>query len=249
MADLGRIFKENPVNPGYCLVLRPMGGEYDRVWAEIQRELKATMEWNDVGDLRGAAIMEEVVREIARTDAVIVDVSEARPNVFYELGIAHVMKGVNKVVLVKQSSSNVPFDLQAYRYLDYEPTPEGLASLLPELERRVRQALEPTSWFRIAEGGTYHSDPLLADEKFYTFELQAKVFAGQAQYRNEAVRIAIAVYDYPDSTAVADRLEKTLAGGETCQVPRLPWRVKFEYFEEVQGGRQAVICVIPDVAT
>ena len=40
--------------------------------------------------------------------------SEARPNVFYEFGIAHVMKGVNKVVLVKQSSSNVPFDLQAY---------------------------------------------------------------------------------------------------------------------------------------
>lgn len=250
MADLGRIFKENPVNPGYCLVLRPMGGEYDRVWTEIRRTLKATFEWNDVGALTGAgAIMEEVVREIARTDAVIVDVSEARPNVFYELGIAHVMKGVNKVVLVKQSSSNVPFDVQAYRHLDYEPTPEGLASLLPELERRVRQALEPTSWFRIAEGGTYHSDPLMADEKFYTFELQAKAFAGQAQYRNEAVRIAIAVHGYPDSTAAADKLEKTLAGGETCQVPGLPWRVKFEYFEEVEGSRQAVICVIPDVAT
>ena len=103
-----------------------MGGEYDRVWAEIRRELKATMEWTDVGALTGAgAIMEEVVRQIARTDVVIVDVSEARPNVFYELGIAHVMKGVNKVVLVKQSSSNVPFDVQPYRHLDYEPTPEA----------------------------------------------------------------------------------------------------------------------------
>lgn len=109
MADLGRILEDKPVNPGYCLVLRPMGGEYDRVWGEISRALEATFAWTDVGTLRGAGtIMEEVLREIGRTDAVIVDVSEARPNVFYELGIAHATKGDRKVVLVKQASSHVP---------------------------------------------------------------------------------------------------------------------------------------------
>ena len=51
MADLNRIFKENPINPGYCLVLRPMGGDYDRVWAEIHQALEQMFAWTDVGTL------------------------------------------------------------------------------------------------------------------------------------------------------------------------------------------------------
>jgi hypothetical protein len=46
MSDLQTIFKENPSNPGYCLVLRPMNAEFNRIWSSIKRELQKTFAWD-----------------------------------------------------------------------------------------------------------------------------------------------------------------------------------------------------------
>ena len=97
----------------------------------------------------------------------------------------------------------------------------------------------------MAEGDTYHSGPF-AGEGFRTFDLDAKAFAGDSLHHNEAVRIGISVFEYPGGQPVGDPVERTLRSGETCPIPGLPWRAKFEYFEDVDGRRQAVICVIRD---
>lgn len=135
MSDLREIFRDNLPNPGYCLVLRPFGDKFDRVWSSIREELAKTFYWVDVASLsRSGQIMEEILIAIARTDVVIVDVTTNNPNVFYELGIAHMAKGERKVVILRQKASNgrklgsakVPFDIAGNRYLDYEPTTDGI---------------------------------------------------------------------------------------------------------------------------
>ena len=51
---------------------------------------------------------------------VIVDISGANPNVFYELGIAHVFKDARNVFLIKDRASKTPFDITHLRYHDYD---------------------------------------------------------------------------------------------------------------------------------
>ena len=69
MANLGRIFKETRSTRDIASCSARWGPIRPRVDRNPART-EGTMEWNDVGDLRGAgAIMEEVVREIARKAA------------------------------------------------------------------------------------------------------------------------------------------------------------------------------------
>ena len=208
MTDLRKIFEDNPPNPGYCLVLRPFGDKFDRVWSSIKEVLAKPFCWEDVADLRRSGqILEQILQAIARTDVVIVDVTGDNPNVFYELGIAHAAKSEGKVIIVKQRASDrseehspkVPFDIAGNRYLDYEPTADGIQAMLPELETRIRNALERTSWFRVAEGRTHFSVALSGPGGAYQFEVRAVAFldrsvgSGDKSVRSGSVSIEVTV--------------------------------------------------------
>jgi hypothetical protein len=252
MNDLNRIFEDNPTNPGYVLVLRPFGGDYDRIWSMIGNELEKTFKWIDVGALNeGGSIIDQVLRAIARTDVVVVDATGGNPNVFYELGIAHVKKGPNKVVILTQGTPDqktvqMPFDVQSNRYLKYDPT--NPQAMLPNLERQIKDALEPTAWFRVAEGNTHRSEPLWGDDGAYQFEVKARTLAGKS-VRRESVEIEVKVFSYPSGNAATpDSLITNLSGGQTWRIPKLKWFLKFENFEEENGIDKAIICVVPDAS-
>src|SRR6185436_18585200 len=109
MPDLRRIFQQNRPNPGYCLVIRPMEADFDEFWGRVARAYKRTFAWTDVGSLASSGdIMEDVLQAIAGSDVIIADVSLQRANVFYELGIAHAMKGLEKVVIVTRKAGQEP---------------------------------------------------------------------------------------------------------------------------------------------
>jgi hypothetical protein len=247
MADLIAIFKENPRNPGYCLVLRPFGGDHERVWAEIKRALEQDFAWTDVRSLQGAGeIMDEVLCAIARTDVVIVDVTGVRPNVFYELGIAHCAKGTNKVLILKQTSTEMPFDLQAYRYLEYTPTEEGLSALVPELKSWLEMTLEPTFWFPVPAGQTYVTSALRGTGGMYCIDVRVVALSRETVNRHN-VHFELTVRRHPSQEAVnAKPIDVLLSNQETYQVPALPWHLKFEYLEKRNGQEHAIICAIRD---
>src|SRR5262245_18929351 len=112
MTDWERIFADNPRNPGFCLVLGPFGGTHDKVWDELAATLEENYHWTDIRRaVPSGEVMNQVLREIARTDVVILDITKHRPNVFYELGIAHVMKTPKKVIIVSRDRKKLPFDI------------------------------------------------------------------------------------------------------------------------------------------
>jgi len=59
------------------------------------------------------------------------------PNVFYETGYAHALG--KKVVLLTQKADDIPFDLKHYQHIIYAGR---IADLIPELEKRVRWAIQ-----------------------------------------------------------------------------------------------------------
>jgi PAS domain S-box-containing protein len=88
-------------------------------------------------DLRPGRIVDQVFYDIQHAELVIVDLTGGPPNVFYELGIAHVLNKAT-ILLVNQQSS-IPFDVLAFRAITYDVN--NLEHLRNELSRAIQKAL------------------------------------------------------------------------------------------------------------
>lgn len=80
-------------------------------------------------------IMQDVVWLIAKAKVVICDLSGRNPNVFYEMGIAHTLG--KDVIMISQSSADVPFDVKHIRYVPYLKNTEGLDKLAADVAKRL----------------------------------------------------------------------------------------------------------------
>lgn len=80
---------------------------------------------------------------------IIADLSFRNPNVFYELGIAHII-GKNPI-LISQDHGDNPFDVRVALTLFYDLTPEGTERFHEQLEKMIRECLPEISGSRSAE--------------------------------------------------------------------------------------------------
>src|SRR5262249_53754122 len=100
--------------------------------------------------------------------------------------------------------------------------------------------------FRVAEGETHLSDPLHGEGGNFRFEVVPEALAGEA-LGEESVTIKVTVRPYPPNESIQPEVvNPTLFSKHTCAIPRLPWRLKFENFDQKTNPRKAIICVIPD---
>jgi hypothetical protein len=82
------------------------------------------------------AIMSDIWNAISGVRLVIADCTGRNPNVFYEIGIAHVIG--KKVVLITQNPDDIPFDLLPYRHILYKDTRPGMK----EFESKLTETLQ-----------------------------------------------------------------------------------------------------------
>ncbi len=125
------IFGPTPshTDPTKCFVLMPFTEDWSKgTWRAIQLAVKDyNMHAIRADETPGKIIMEDIWKEINSAQLIIADVSKQNPNVFYELGIAHVLN--KDGLLLSQTKEVVPFDVFPFRRIDYEPTRNGYARL------------------------------------------------------------------------------------------------------------------------
>jgi hypothetical protein len=85
----------------------------------------------------GAVWVDEVWRLVRKSDAVIADVTQADPNVLFELGMAHGLGKPLMLLLDNTASTNLPSDLVGYQVITYSP--EDLPAFTARLGRTVRR--------------------------------------------------------------------------------------------------------------
>lgn len=121
-----------------CFVLMPFRTELSPVYAAVQRACaNAGYQCLRADEIdQPGAILVQIMGQIAEAGAVVADVTGGNPNVFYELGIAHVRK--ENVILLAQDVGQVPFDLRHWRLIDYENSQYGRRRLRERLERMIR---------------------------------------------------------------------------------------------------------------
>lgn len=134
--------RDTRIKEGSVFVIMPFTQTWSNdVWEQV---IKPSV--NEVGmqavradDLYGANIMEDVWQSILQAAIIICDTTGRNPNVFYELGIAHTLG--KKVLLLTQNIDDIPFDLQAYRHIQYSISISGGNQLKDKIKKYIKETL------------------------------------------------------------------------------------------------------------
>ncbi|MEW6441875.1 MAG: hypothetical protein AB1640_13150 [bacterium] len=84
-------------------------------------------------------ILNDIWTQLTEASVVIAEVTEANPNVYYEIGVAHALK--KPTVLLAQKGTKLPFDLGPHRCIFYENSIPGRARLLDALRASLGAVL------------------------------------------------------------------------------------------------------------
>lgn len=130
-------------NKGYCFVVMPFGGWFDRYYEAIYRPaIEATgLRARRADDIyRPSAIVHDIWELTQNAEIILGDLTDKNPNVLYELGLAHAIS--KPAVLVTQSLDDVPFDLRSLRILKYDRNvPEWGNELRESIATSIREIL------------------------------------------------------------------------------------------------------------
>ena len=92
------------------------------------------------------SIMPQILHDIRRASVVVADITGNNPNVFYELGIAHHIKGPERVVIIKQKNDTKEvYDVHEFRQLLYTHNEAGRTEFRNKLPEYFRKAISITS--------------------------------------------------------------------------------------------------------
>jgi hypothetical protein len=86
------------------------------------------------------SVMADVWSGIFNARVIIADCTGRNPNVFYEIGLCHALG--RPVILITQSSDDVPFDVKHIRFIHYTFTPRGMGKFEAILDKTIRQVLK-----------------------------------------------------------------------------------------------------------
>jgi len=120
-----------------CFMIMPFRAEFDEIYQEIiLPTFDENPQWNlecKRGDdmFTTGSIMQDVWVAIRDASVVIAELTGRNPNVFYELGIAHVLK--KPTIMISQSIDDVPFDIRHLRCITYKLGPRALRDLSSKL--------------------------------------------------------------------------------------------------------------------
>src|SRR5437764_3498917 len=105
-----------------CFVLMPFDRDFDDIYAEIKDCMTALgFECKRADDIFvSRSILETVILEIKQSQIIVADLTARNANVFYELGIAHVLKDLPSVILISENVDRLPFDVSHNLVVQYD---------------------------------------------------------------------------------------------------------------------------------
>jgi hypothetical protein len=133
-----------------CFVIMPFGEKKDLDGVDIDFDdiyrffFKKAVEDLGIQCIRcdeieeAGSIHEKMFEHIYRADIVVVDITTANANVYYELGIRHALaKGVT--VLIRRKGTTIPFNIQGLQVVEYD---QAKFSSIEQAKARIHQIIK-----------------------------------------------------------------------------------------------------------
>ncbi len=130
-----------------AFVLMPFRPNWSElVWQTIKETLKNMgIEAVRADEQYGHQVVEDIWKGICEAGIVIADVTGKNPNVYYELGIAHVLG--RRVILLTQTPDDIPFDIRVYRHILYK-VPFSKRGRMREMDSLSVEFKRTIEWIR-----------------------------------------------------------------------------------------------------
>jgi hypothetical protein len=173
-----------------CFVLMPFDEKFKEVYDTIKEALESedlNFSCNRADDFHQPHIIETILKGIAKSEYIIADLTESNPNVFYELGLAHCNKNIDKVILLTQDMKYVPFDLRQFRSIVYEQSIAGSKKLKNEILSTLKELDENNFRLNLKEEEKVQFTERLLGDNNYLYDL---VFESPA-IGNNAMKLQI----------------------------------------------------------
>jgi hypothetical protein len=125
-----------------AFIVMQFSSPYDEVYRDAIQPLVAEVGFEPVrvDDIfEPTIIINDIKNSIAEASVVIAEVSEANPNVYYEVGLSHALE--KPTFLLAQKGTKLPFDVGPHRCIFYETTIPGRARLQEALRRSLETRL------------------------------------------------------------------------------------------------------------
>jgi len=127
----------------YCFVIMPFGGAgsfYRELADVVERQCGLCCVRADDVPPAEPMLLEKVHQLIDNAELVLADLSEARPNLYYEVGYAKA-RG-KRVLIVCHRGTEFAVDLQGIERIEYEDTRDGVPHFHAELKRHIMALVE-----------------------------------------------------------------------------------------------------------
>ena len=144
-----------------CFVIMPFsesGTCTEAEWTNIfQKVIKPAVEASNYECRRSTPtrgnLIKAIIQDLDASWVVLADLTDRNPNVFYELGVRHALKG--RTILIAQNRDDIPFDLRSYANHVYDwRTEDGqerffdrITALLKDVDQDPDRADNPVSDF------------------------------------------------------------------------------------------------------
>lgn len=118
-----------------CFVIMPFTDELNNTYFTLQTvagKLGIKCVRADDVSTTSEPILYKICNQISQAYYIIVDITGLNPNVFYELGIAHVLRDAKKVLIIKEQDTVCPSDILHIHYYSYSK--KNLSSLSTKVE-------------------------------------------------------------------------------------------------------------------
>lgn len=86
-------------------------------------------------------ILDDIVSAIEKAAVIIADISGKNPNVFYELGMSHILKRKQTIMVTQDEFKGIPFDISHFRIIQYKNTIPGKSAYEKQLRDTLRNIL------------------------------------------------------------------------------------------------------------
>lgn len=90
-------------------------------------------------------ILEDILEEIKNASVIIVDISGKNANVFYELGMSHILRPQQTIMITNEPHHETPFDIQHFRIIHYDNTVRGGKVFEEKLTKTLENLLQDYS--------------------------------------------------------------------------------------------------------
>lgn len=114
-----------------CFVIMPFTNELNNTYFTLQTVAgKLGIKCVRADDISTTSepMLNKICTQISQAHYIIVDITGLNPNVFYELGIAHVLRDAKKVLIIKEQGTKCPSDIQHIHYYQYSKNDLSLLS-------------------------------------------------------------------------------------------------------------------------